>query len=115
MTLKPPDVAGIAETCELLAISRQAFDKTHRHRPDFPPCADLANGPVWERRAIVAYARQRKTGRPHLDTLTTYRAMLASDSHHPVLDATHALNEAGHRITRTTVRRYLQQLGEIPR
>lgn len=109
MTLTPPDVVGVAELLEMLSISRQGFDKSHRHRDGFPPARELANGPVWERRAVDAYNRQRKTGKPYMTALELYRL------YHGINGAPLARIGRELELSTTTVRRYLQQLGEIPR
>lgn len=118
MTLQPPDVIGAGEVSELLGITKQAFRQYHQRRPDFPPARELKCGPVYERRAIVAYAKQRATGKPYLSTLVHWRWMRErafNDGHAPNIAAL-ARDVAPHvGVSPITVRRYLQQLGEIPR
>jgi hypothetical protein len=108
MTLQPPDVIGAGEVLELLGISKQAFSQSHQHRPDFPPARELKCGPVYERRAIVAYAKQRATGKPYLRALERFRFYASS------MGAIGGI-AAELEVSPITVRRYLQQLGEIPR
>lgn len=109
--LAPPDVVGPGEVIALLGISRQAFHAHHKTRPDFPPATRLECGDVYERRAIVAYAKQRATGRPYLDALRIYREHARALTPYGAC----ALAAQVLPIGPTTVRRYLQQLGEIPR
>jgi hypothetical protein len=113
--LSAPDVVGPGEVCELLNIGREAFRRNHRPRPDFPPARVLSNGPVWERRAVDAYARQRATGKPYLRVLEEFRRFPGgADSTRCGYVARH-LTDTGTKISLPTVRRYLQHLGEIPR
>lgn len=58
-------LAGAAEACELLGVSRQRLHVLAR-REDFPaPVAVLAMGSVWERQALEDWAQ--RTGRVRKD------------------------------------------------
>lgn len=113
MTLQPPDVVGPGEACALLKMSRPTFSR-HKIRPDFPPAAALECGDVYERRAIVAYGKQRDTGKPYLLALAAWREHHRFDQGR--LAVTRRTLEAhGYKVTDPTIRRWLQQLGEIER
>jgi hypothetical protein len=61
-----PDLVGIAELAELVGVRRQRASVLAR-RPDFPePLAELASGPVWDRRMVERFVQSwvRKPGRP---------------------------------------------------
>jgi len=61
-----PDLVGIAELAELVGVRRQRASVLAR-RSDFPdPLAELASGPVWDRRMVERFVRNwvRKPGRP---------------------------------------------------
>lgn len=116
--LHPPAVVGPGEARHIIAkrsprgtLGRPAFAK-HIARPDFPPATHLATGPVWEKRAVDAYARQRYTRKPYLDALAMFREHTAGGF---TVHGACAIVGADLKISATTVRRYLQQLGEIPR
>ena len=54
-------LAGVREIAQLLSVSRQRADQITRTK-DFPdPIAELASGRIWERSAVVRWAR--RTGR----------------------------------------------------
>lgn len=63
-------LAGVAETAEILGISRQRLADV-RKNPAFPrPVADLKSGPVWDRAEIERFERgwDRRAGRPAKNT-----------------------------------------------
>jgi DNA-binding CsgD family transcriptional regulator len=67
--VSPPELVGVAEVAELLAVSKQRVSELHR-REDFPePVAVLATGPIWQLPAVKAFASTwaRRPGRPALD------------------------------------------------
>lgn len=57
------NLVGLTEVAELLGVSRQrAHQLTRTPIPKFPkPLARLASGPVWTRRDVIAYRKQRTT------------------------------------------------------
>lgn len=61
-----PDLAGMSEVSGLLGVSKQRVDQL-RARADFPhPLADLASGPVWDRKQLAHFQANwsRRPGRP---------------------------------------------------
>lgn len=66
-----PELVGIAETAEILEVSKQRVSSL-RSRPDFPaPVAELRAGPVWRKGDLSRFASTwtRKPGRPRKDSL----------------------------------------------
>ena len=55
-------LVGTTEIASLLGVSRQRADQL-THAPDFPkPVATLAQGRVWERGAVEAWALEHRPG-----------------------------------------------------
>lgn len=62
-----PDLVGVAETADILGVSRQRVSALAAGNAAFPrPVMRLAAGPVWLRPAIEQFERQwgRRAGRP---------------------------------------------------
>lgn len=52
------ELVGIAEIAELLGLSRQRVDQLSRSSSVFPkPLAELHAGRIWDRNAVMAWAR----------------------------------------------------------
>lgn len=61
-----PVLVGSSEVAEILGVSRQRVHQLRTH-PGFPsPLVEVAMGPLWDERAVEAFARDwaRKPGRP---------------------------------------------------
>lgn len=100
----PPDVVAAGDVAEMLGVHRNSFARYHADR--IPGAKRTSSGPVWERTVAKAYTLQHKTGRPYLDVLAMHRAGAA-----PVTIAVD-ITVTGRKISLTTVKRYLKQLGE---
>ena len=63
-----PELVGASEVATLLGVTRQRVHQLREH-PAFPtPLVEVAMGPLWDARAIEAFARawSRRPGRPPL-------------------------------------------------
>jgi prophage regulatory protein len=57
----PPDLVGSAEIGSLFGVSRQRVDQITRSEGFPQPVAELASGRIWNREAVIAWAKA--TGR----------------------------------------------------
>jgi predicted DNA-binding transcriptional regulator AlpA len=56
--ISAPDVVGVTEVARLLGLSKGRVSQL-RSAGVMPPAADLASGPVWRRKHIEEWARDR--------------------------------------------------------
>jgi chromosome partitioning protein len=55
-----PTLVGTAELAELLGVSKQTISNWRSKETDFPePMAELKSTPVWDRSAVISWARER--------------------------------------------------------
>lgn len=109
--LSAPDVVGPGEARELLEMSRPTFSR-HKIRADFPPAAHLECGDVYERRAIVAYGKQRTTHVPYLEALELWRDQWSPQR---IADHLTTLHQPNRPYSPARVRGWMRQLGEPTR
>jgi hypothetical protein len=63
-----PELVGASEVATMLGVTRQRVHQLREH-PSFPtPLVEVAMGPLWDARAVEAFARawSRRPGRPPL-------------------------------------------------
>src|SRR5438105_1214197 len=54
-----PTLVGTAELAELLGVSKQTISNWRSKETDFPePMAELKSTPVWDRSAVISWARE---------------------------------------------------------
>jgi hypothetical protein len=97
VTLKPPDVVGAEQACELLNISRARFYQLTA-RPGFPP-GTPARGTVYDAVQIRALALGRELDQPVLEALDAYQE-------HGIAWAAYTAD-----VDPSTIRRWLRRIG----
>jgi hypothetical protein len=63
-----PELVGASEVGEMLGVSRQRVHQLREHDAFPAPLVEVAMGPLWDARAVEAFARawSRRPGRPPL-------------------------------------------------
>ncbi|MFL6127774.1 MAG: helix-turn-helix transcriptional regulator [Mycobacteriales bacterium] len=63
-----PELVGASEVGEMLGVSRQRVHQLREHATFPAPLVEVAMGPLWDARAVEAFARawSRRPGRPPL-------------------------------------------------
>lgn len=101
--MSAPDVIGLAETAELLGVSRE---RIRQLRPRMPEATQLDSGPVWDRAEVLAWQldRQSKT-----DGRATNGRTVVLAQYRSTRNISAAASAAG--VSRATARTWLRQLG----
>lgn len=63
-----PELVGASEVGDMLGVSRQRVHQLRNHTTFPAPLVEVAMGPLWDARAVEAFAREwsRRPGRPPL-------------------------------------------------